>query len=232
MTARVSTLLLLACCLWAAQGQNDSAKKSIWDDPIKFNTKAKDACLMHVSGQGDYTKLRISCRNQAKSYYCDYQGKPNFCRSYNNNPRHYFTQIMWDLRKLQNACQGPRLLKPLMCKKATDEAQMVFVSAWPKPAAPKSPVKITYDRTQQQAKPVTQKPTASKPQPSPAKPAAAKPGAKAVQPKKTTPKPTKATTTPRPTEQGGDGRSVKLAQEYCWKSLQGVCAYFISWFHN
>ncbi|KAG7458732.1 hypothetical protein MATL_G00223750 [Megalops atlanticus] len=230
MRARASALLFVACCLWAAHGQNDSTKKSIWDDPIKFNTKAQDACLMHVSGQGDFTKLRISCRNQAKSYYCDYQGKPNFCRSYNNNPRHYFTQLMWELRKLQNACQGPKVMRPPMCRKAADEAQMVFVSAWPKTPAAKPPVKITFQKPQQPAKPtttkpVTQKPAVQKPQPVP-------PKTKVTPPKKTTPKPTKATTTPRPMEPTAEGKSIKLAQEYCWKSLQGVCAYFISWFHN
>ncbi|KAJ8336337.1 hypothetical protein SKAU_G00396800 [Synaphobranchus kaupii] len=233
MALQLSTLLVLACCSWAVLGQNDSTKKNIWDDPIKFSTKAKDACLMHVSGQGDFTKLRISCRNQARSYYCDYQGKPNFCRAYSNNPRHYFTQIMWDLRKLPNACQGPKLLRALMCKKAPDMAHMVFVSSWPKPATPKPPAKITYERTPQQAKPATatakpvaQKPAVNKPQPAPVKP-----GARAPQPKKTTPKPPRGQTTPKPTEQSGD-RSVKLAQEYCWRSLQGVCAYFISWFHR
>ncbi|XP_035272658.1 fibroblast growth factor-binding protein 2-like [Anguilla rostrata] len=223
MAPPLSIPLLLACCLWAALAQSDSAKKSIWDDPIKFNSKAKDACLMHVSGQGDYTKLRISCRNKASSYYCDYQGKPNFCRAYSNNPRHYFTQIMWDLRKQTNACQGPKVLRALMCKKAPDEAQMTFVSSWPKPAAPKQTAKITYER-----KPATQKPAANKPP----QPAPARPGARAPQPKKPTPKTTRGQTTPRPTEHGGESRAVKLAQEYCWKSLQGVCAYFISWFHR
>ncbi|XP_061102865.1 fibroblast growth factor-binding protein 2-like [Conger conger] len=241
MAIALRTPLILACCLWAAAAQNDSAKKSVWDDPVRFSSKAKDACMMHVSGQGDFTKLRISCRSQARSYYCDYQGKPNFCRAYSTNPRHYFTQIMWELRKLPQACQGPKVLRATMCKKAPEEAQMVFVSAWPKPTAAKTPAKITYEKTPQQAKPattpkhITPKPAAPKPvtpKPADKKPQPAKPAAKAPQPRKTTPKPTKGSTTPKPTEPTGESRAVKMAQEYCWKSMQGVCTYFISWFQR
>ncbi|XP_030644218.1 fibroblast growth factor-binding protein 2b [Chanos chanos] len=248
----VSAILLLACCVWATHAQaqssqgnsnqnnNDSSAKqrgSIWDEPIKFNTKAKDACTMVISGQGDFTKLRVSCKNKGKSYWCDYLGKPNLCRAYNNNPRHYFTQIMWEMRKQQNACQGPRVYKPLMCKLASDEAQMVFHNSWPKTTTPR-PAQNQQNQhqqgqqNQQQGKPAapTPKPQAPKQQkPQPAKPGA-KPAKPAAKPGQQPRKPTK-TTTARPTT-GGESRATKLAQEYCWKSFHGICAYFISWFQN
>uniref|UniRef100_A0A3Q1B582 Fibroblast growth factor binding protein 2a n=1 Tax=Amphiprion ocellaris TaxID=80972 RepID=A0A3Q1B582_AMPOC len=112
----------------------DGRRQSIWDDPIRFSTKAKDVCTMSVTGHGEYTKLRLSCQSNRRSYWCEYVGKPQTCRTYNKNPRHYFVQMMWNLRKLHNACQAPREIKPHMCRKATDESQMVFSSAsFPRP---------------------------------------------------------------------------------------------------
>ncbi len=156
MRAVCSAAFLLVCFIWAtnAQAQNSSnqgnginhiestqnsrqqqpQKGSIWDEPIRFNTKAKDSCSMVISGQTNFTKLRVSCKSKGKSYWCDFLGKPNLCRAYSNNPRHYFTQIMWDMRKLHNACQGPRVYKPQMCRSASDEVQMCSM-----PLGPKSP---------------------------------------------------------------------------------------------
>ncbi len=96
-------------------------------------------------------------------YWCEYQGKPQVCRSYNNNPLHYYRQIMWDLRKLPNACKGQRVLKPLMCRRASDEAQMVFKSAssshaepmeWPYRPAPRQTCadETTTETTRAEAK--------------------------------------------------------------------------------
>ncbi len=130
MWTQASALLMLACCLWLAEGQSDgSRRQNIWDEPIRFKTKAHDLCTMIITGQSDYTRLRLSCLGDKGAYWCDYLGKPNTCRSYNNDPRHYFVQMMWDLRKLRNACNGPREIKPFMCRKAIDESQMVFASS-------------------------------------------------------------------------------------------------------
>ncbi|KAJ8262426.1 hypothetical protein GJAV_G00166340 [Gymnothorax javanicus] len=170
MQVPAGTLLLVACCLWTAEGQGEPPRKSIWEDPIQFNTKTKDACTMIVTGQGDLTKLRVACKNQGKEYWCEYAGKPQVCRSYNNNPRHYFTQIMWDLRKLPNACQGARVIKPQMCKRASDEAQMVFQTSWPRLFTPR-PVRPTQGRQPAQARPEQPKPEAPRAEvPSPEEP--------------------------------------------------------------
>ncbi|XP_017564889.1 fibroblast growth factor-binding protein 2b [Pygocentrus nattereri] len=210
-------------------------RSSILDEPIRFSTKAQDACTMVISGQGDFTKLRVSCKNKGKSYWCDYLGKPNLCRPYNNNPRHYFTQIMWEMRKISNACQGLRTYKPQMCRSAVDEAQMVFHNSWPKTFTPR-PAQASQDRVQTQPKQpqpsktgaTSKPPTPPKVLPKPQQPAkpVSKPGPKPVQPRK----PTKSTT-PKPTAEA-ESRANKLAEEYCWRSLQGICAYFIGWFQN
>ncbi|XP_026159912.1 fibroblast growth factor-binding protein 2b [Mastacembelus armatus] len=232
MTARMRALLLLLAvtvCASDAQTNNSSVNKqqqqqrSTWEEPIKFSTKIKDSCTMVVSGAGDYTRLRVSCKGLSqgqtpgRSYYCDFQGKPSLCRAYSLNPRHYFTQMMWELRKLSHACQGPKIYRPHMCKKYADEAQMTFLTSWPKTPAPKPSKPVQETRKQvvpAQTKPVTT-PKLVKLQ-----------LGKVPQPRKTTPKPVK-TTTEQP-----DSSASQLASEYCWQSLHGFCTYIISWFQN
>ncbi|KAG8014682.1 Prominin-1-A [Nibea albiflora] len=213
-------------------GNHGEQVYDIHGDLAVVSTKTKDSCTMVVSGAGDYTRLRVSCKGQSqgqtpgRSYYCDFQGKPNLCRAYNLNPRHYFTQMMWDMRKLSHACQGQKIYRPSMCKKYPDDAQMTFLASWPKTTTPKPSKPVQEPRkpvVPAQTKPVTT-PKPVKPQPQPVKP---QPG-KGPQVKKTTPKPK---TTTRPTEQP-DSKASRIASEYCWKSFHGVCTYFISWFQN
>uniref|UniRef100_A0A9J8BGR3 Fibroblast growth factor binding protein 2b n=3 Tax=Cyprinus carpio TaxID=7962 RepID=A0A9J8BGR3_CYPCA len=252
MRAVCSAAFLLVCFIWAtnAQAQNSSnqgnsinhiestqnsrqqqpQKGSILDEPIRFNTKAKDSCSMVISGQTNFTKLRVSCKSKGKSYRCDFLGKPNLCKAYSNNPRHYFTQVMWDMKKLHNACQGPRVYKPHMCRSASDEVQMVFHASWPKISIPKPSQASPQQKQQQQIKSsiTPTKPPSSKQQPKPQQPA--KPVKPAIT--KTVPprKPVK-TITARPTV-ADESQATKMAEEYCWESVQGICAYFISWFQN
>uniref|UniRef100_A0A8C7HBL4 Fibroblast growth factor binding protein 2a n=1 Tax=Oncorhynchus kisutch TaxID=8019 RepID=A0A8C7HBL4_ONCKI len=200
-------------------------RKGVWEDPIQFNNKAKDLCTMSVTGQGDVTKLRISCQGAERTYWCEYTGKPQMCRAYNNNPRHYFTQIMWDLRKLQNACQAPKAIKPQMCKRAPEDAQMLYsASSTPEAASAATPQKPEKAQEPTQAKPETPKaPIVKQAKPAATKPEQARPEQKLLTPKPTTPKPTKPTV---------KGNAKKIAQEYCWQSLQGICSYVIGWFQN
>ncbi|KAM8842762.1 fibroblast growth factor-binding protein 2-like [Synchiropus picturatus] len=223
-------LLLLGASLSAALAQtsnSDSKPRTNWDEPIRFNTKSKDACTMAVTPAGDLTRLRVSCKGQdpALSYYCDFQGRPNLCRPYTNNPRHYFTQLSWELRKLSHACQGPKILRPFMCKRFPDEAQMTFLTYWPKSATLK-PLKPGQETRKPVVVPAQPKPaaTAKPARPQPVRPAAGK----GSQAKKTTPKPAK-TTTARPSEVP-ESEASRLANEYCWQSFQGICSYVIGWF--
>ncbi|KAM9769627.1 fibroblast growth factor-binding protein 2b [Menidia menidia] len=208
------------------QPQQQQQQRSIWDDPVRFNTKSKDSCTMVVSGAGNYTRLRVSCKGPSqttgRSYYCDFQGKPNQCRAYSQNPRHYFTQMMWELRKLNNACQGAKIYRPHMCRKYPDEAQMTFLSSWPKTTVPKTPKEPRKPVGPGQPKPAaTPKPVRV--------PTGKLPPGKGPQPKKTTPKPGKTTT--RPTEQP-ESKASRLASEYCWRSFHGICSYFFGWWRE
>ncbi|XP_077380229.1 fibroblast growth factor-binding protein 2b [Festucalex cinctus] len=226
MTARVVVLAMAAwACACHAQtnnsvnNQQQQQQRSIWDEPIRFNTKSKDACTMVVSGASDYTRLRVSCKGpgQGRSYYCDFQGKPNLCRAYSLNPRHYFTQIMWELRKLGHACQGAKLYRPPMCKRHPDEVQMSFLSTWPRAAKAAKPPAPKPAATQKPQKP----PTPVRPQPGKAVPAPTR---------KTAPKAAKATA--RPPTEPPESKASRLATEYCWKSFHGICKYIIGLFKN
>ncbi|XP_071756355.1 fibroblast growth factor binding protein 2a [Centroberyx gerrardi] len=217
-TQASAPLLLLACCLWPAEAQSDTGRRqSIWDDPIRFKTKAGDLCTMIVTGHREFTRLRLSCQSNRRAYWCEYIGKPDTCRPYSRNPRHYFVQMSWGLRKLQNACQAPRQIKPHMCTKATDESQMVFSSA-----------SFARARTET-ARPV--RPVRPEPRPVPTRPdppRTAPTTSDRVSPGVRTTKPGTA----KPTAPTVKSHAKKMAQQYCWRSLQGVCAYVIGWFRN
>ncbi|XP_074530733.1 fibroblast growth factor binding protein 2a [Halichoeres trimaculatus] len=212
-------LLLLACCVWSAASQSDG-RRSIWDEPIRFSTKNKDSCTMVVTGQGEFTRLRLSCQSNKRSYWCEYLGKPYTCRSYSKNPRHYFVQMMWGLRKLQNACMGPKQIKPHMCRKATDDSQMVFSTAsfsrqWPEI------VTRTQTRPQPQPKP--------QPRPAPTRPDVSR---YASIPRSPTRAQTPRRTSPPPTAPPEESNPKRIARLYCWRSLHGVCSYVIGLFRD
>ncbi|XP_074505237.1 fibroblast growth factor binding protein 2a [Sebastes fasciatus] len=196
-------LLLIACCFWSAEAQ----RQSVWDDPVKFKTQAKDSCTMIVTGQGDYTRLRLSCQGSKRSYWCEYMGMPYTCRNYNKNPRHYFVQMMWRLRKLQNACQAPRQIKPHMCRNAADESQMVYVSG-------------SFSRPDS-TRPAPQ-PARPQPRPSPTRQTNRDPPRE-----KTTPRPS-----PQPTTPPEETKAKTMARQHCWRSLRGLCSFFIGLFHR
>ncbi|XP_070769830.1 fibroblast growth factor binding protein 2a [Enoplosus armatus] len=213
--------LLLACCLWSTEAQNDGTRRqSIWDDPIKFITKDKDLCTMIITGQGEYTRLRLSCQGSKRSYWCDYVGKPYTCRSYNKNPRHYFVQMMWGLRKLYNACQAPRQIKPHMCRKATDESQMVFSSTSFSRPSPEAPFGTRPTR-----------PARPQPRPAPSRPDSTRQAS--TKNIRVTPRvKTTQRTSPQPTTPPVESHAKRMARQYCWRSLQGICSYIIGLFRN
>ncbi|XP_068447694.1 fibroblast growth factor binding protein 2a [Clinocottus analis] len=206
-------VLLLACCLWSAEAQSER-RPNIWDDPITFKTQAKDSCTMSITGQGEFTRLRLACRSSKRSYWCEYVGRPYTCSPYNKNPRHYFVQMMWGLRKLHNACLAPRQIKPHMCRKATEESQMVFSSA-------------SFSRSRPEASART-RPAAQPSRPQPPRPAPTRPGSASQSirvPTRATPTP--SASPPPPATSPVVSNAKRTAQRYCWRSLQGICSYVI-----
>ncbi|XP_017272922.1 fibroblast growth factor binding protein 2a [Kryptolebias marmoratus] len=212
-----ATALLLAFFLWPSEAQSDGGRKpSIWDEPIKFTTKNKDKCTMIITGQGENTNLRLSCQG-VRRYWCDFVGKPHTCSAYNKNPRHYFVQMMWTLRKLPNACRGPRQIKPHMCRKASDDSLMVLRSV----SFSKSQPDASYRAAARPSKQSARSQTA---------PGPARRNWKAVRPLervKTTQR-----SSPTPTTPPAESNPKRMARQYCWRSMQGICSAVIGWFRS
>ncbi|XP_076005210.1 fibroblast growth factor binding protein 2a [Genypterus blacodes] len=225
MWTQASALLLLACCLWLAEAQSDaSRRKSIWEDPIQFQTKAKDVCTMTITGHGQLTRMRLSCQSSPRSYWCEYVGRPQMCRSYSKNPRHYFVQLMWSLRKLNNACQAPKAIKPQMCSKAGDDSQMLFSSA----SFPRSRTDTSARTAITQAGPkLTAKPARPEPQPESTRLESARQATGRVTVVKAT-----RPVDPRPTAPAAESKAQRMSRQYCWRSLQGVCTFVLGWFRK
>ncbi|KAF7228637.1 fibroblast growth factor binding protein 2a [Nothobranchius furzeri] len=211
-----ASTLLLACLLWPAEAQDEGGRRqSIWDNPIKFKTKAMDKCTMIITGQGEDTNLRVSCQGTRRPYWCDYAGRPHTCSAYNKNPLHYFVQMMWTLRKLQNACQGAQRFKPHMCRKASDDSQMVLtaISYGSQPVASRNGPRSSKQSARVQTPPAFRSGFVRK----------AMKANRATERVKTSPQ----TTTPPP-----ESTPKRMARQHCWRSLNSICSFVIGLFRN
>ncbi|NXV10579.1 FGFP2 protein, partial [Cettia cetti] len=126
-------LFLVMICGMGGLGQKMKPKKRSNGEEIKFRTKTKDVCTISVSGDDEEMKLRIECRSQGMSYWCEFTGKPSVCRAFRNNPKIYWNQIAAELRKVPHACESMEVLKTTMCQKAPREALMRQIAAGVEP---------------------------------------------------------------------------------------------------
>ncbi|XP_006278683.2 fibroblast growth factor-binding protein 2 [Alligator mississippiensis] len=210
-------LLMMISCL-GGLGQKLTPKKRSNVEEIRFQTKAKDSCTMTVTGDEE-VKLRIECRNQGKSYWCEYTGKPAVCRAFNNNPKAYWNQIALELRKLPNACLSTSVLKPAMCQKAPTDAHMKQVASSLMPTQNPS----QQPDTNNQGKSVQKSSTSLKQ-------AGKSSIKKAGKPRPSTLLLIKPTQHSQASE--NETEAMKLAREHCWESLHNFCSYIISFFRG
>ncbi|NXI81631.1 FGFP2 protein, partial [Rhipidura dahli] len=122
-------LFLVVICGMGGLGQKLKPKKRSNVEEIRFRTKTKDVCTITVSGDDEEMKLRIECKSQGMSYWCEFTGKPSVCRAFRNNPKIYWNQIAAELRKVPHACESMEVLKITMCQKAPPEALMRQIAA-------------------------------------------------------------------------------------------------------
>lgn len=216
MRAPTGSALLLLCHCLLSTAVAPSDGQSIWDEPIQFKTKSDDLCNMLITGQGEFTKLRISCRGSEHAYWCEYLGTPHTCRPYNKNPRHFFVQITWNLRKLHNACQGPRLLRPHMCKKAPDDSQMAFQTS---SLLQSDASTVTKSSPVTESSPVTHSDT---PRSFERIFSWANPAQNSPAPPTTTRTESLQFSTPP-----AESNASRFARYYCWRSMQAVCTFVI-----
>ncbi|XP_046875937.1 fibroblast growth factor-binding protein 2-like [Hypomesus transpacificus] len=211
MWTLTSTLLLLACCLWAAEGQGENGnarapgngapetRKSVWEDSVKFKTASRDACTMVTTSQGAFLGLRISCREEENSsYWCEYGGIPKRCLA--NGFQSYFERLKFIMWSSFYACMDPVIFWPSPgCKRAPGEPDIIQIAEGRTEAATTQMLDRSPERQLSQARPE---------QSTPAQP------------------------TNQPTKPAVKSNAEKMAEEYCWQSFQGVCTYVIGWFQN
>ncbi|NWI94464.1 FGFP2 protein, partial [Pitta sordida] len=126
-------LFLVIICGMGGLAQKLKLKKRSNGEEIKFRTKTKDVCTMSISGDDEEMKVRIQCRSQGLSYWCEFSGKPSVCRAFRNNPKIYWNQVAGELRKIPHACESMEVLKTTMCQKAPPEALMKQMAAGVEP---------------------------------------------------------------------------------------------------
>ncbi|XP_056135644.1 fibroblast growth factor binding protein 2a [Lampris incognitus] len=259
MWVHISAVLLLVCCLQAVEAQADGRRRSIWEDPIRFISRDRDQCTMMVTGQAQLTMLRVLCRSTetpGDMYWCDYVGQPHTCRPYNSNPRHFFTQIMWNLRKLYNACDAPPVLVAHMCRKGPTDAHMhlsASSSVHPgtgttREATSRQPGPKPASRSTRPAQPRTKTPAtparadhtklehvrrahlkSTTEEPEWTTSGTIRPAVESTTPREMT---TAETSAPQLTTSTSKSYAKRKAQEVCWRSFQGICSYFIGLFKN
>ncbi|NXY81544.1 FGFP2 protein, partial [Alcedo cyanopectus] len=185
-------------------GQKLKPKKRSNGEEIAFRTKTKDVCTMSMSGDEEM-ELRIECRSQGMSYWCEFTGKPSVCRAFRNNPKIYWNQIAGELRKLPHACESTEVLKITMCQKAPAEALMKQI------AAGMEPDELANEKTSTSMREA-------------GKSSANKLGKLPMLP----------LIKPAHHGQGSEyeTEAMKLAREHCWESLHGFCSYIIGIFRG
>ncbi|NXJ80363.1 FGFP2 protein, partial [Trogon melanurus] len=196
-------LFLIVICGMGGLGQKLKPKKRSNGEEIRFRTKTKDVCTMSISGDEEMN-VRIECRSQDMSYWCEFTGKPSVCRAFRNNPKIYWNQVAVELRKLPHACESTEVLKTNMCQKAPTEALMRQIAAGMEPedlADEDESVEQTDTRGAEK---------------SPADEVG------------------KPLTKPSQHGQGSENETeaMKLAREHCWESLHGVCSYVFGIFRG
>ncbi|XP_069351447.1 fibroblast growth factor-binding protein 2 [Eulemur rufifrons] len=223
----IPCLLLVALSFLGTLGQAPRQKQESTGEEFHFQTQGRDSCTVRTSSSGQGTGevwLRVDCHNQTQAYWCEYSGRPSVCQAFAADPKPYWNQALQELRHLSHACQGAPVLRPSVCQTAGPQAHMQQVAS----SLQGGPAPKQHPETAQSVKP-TPRPGA------PAKPIKAiqlgKDSVKNLEQAKPTTQPTVKATYAGPTSAGKE-EAEKKAWERCWKPLQALCAFLISFFRG
>ncbi|KAM6346082.1 FGFP2 protein, partial [Podargus strigoides] len=202
---RFALLFLVVICGMGGLGQKLKPKKRNDAEEISFRTKTKDVCTMSVN-EDEEMKLRIECKSQGMSYWCEFAGKPSVCRAFRNNPKIYWNQVAMGLRKLPHACETTQVLKTTMCQKAPTEALMKQIAAGMEPEDLANQDKSLQKTSMMEAEESSVKKIEKPP----------------------------VLALIKPNQHGSEieTEAMKLAREHCWESLHGFCSYIIGIFRG
>ncbi|XP_062375694.1 fibroblast growth factor-binding protein 3 [Sardina pilchardus] len=90
----------------------------------ELTTKAGHSCTWATSDASDgAVALQVSCsvpggEAPADTYQCRFTGKPELCPAYADKANQYWKQVVGKLKKRSDACEGEKVLKTRLCKKA------------------------------------------------------------------------------------------------------------------
>ncbi|NXW49228.1 FGFP2 protein, partial [Nyctiprogne leucopyga] len=200
-------LFLVVICGIGGLGEKLKPKKRSNGEEIHFRTKTKDICTMSMSGDEEM-KLRIECKSQGMSYWCEFTGKPSICRAFRNNPKIYWNRIAMELRKLPHACESTQVLKTTMCQKAPTEALMKQIAAGMEPEDLANEDKLVQQTSMTETGESSVKSVGKPPILPLIKPAQ------------------------HGQESENETEAMKLAREHCWESLHDFCSYIIGIFRG
>uniref|UniRef100_A0A3B1IIL0 Fibroblast growth factor binding protein 3 n=1 Tax=Astyanax mexicanus TaxID=7994 RepID=A0A3B1IIL0_ASTMX len=130
-------LLFLLPCLEAAKKKGKPKGDGESLPSGELSTKEGHRCTWEVQeGRNNNIQLQLSCiipgeKEEGEwskpSYTCQLSGKPQECPAFVAKPAQYWKQVVGKLKKRSNACEGEKVLKTRLCKKAPAAAHMKMV---------------------------------------------------------------------------------------------------------
>lgn len=95
----------------------------------QLSTKDGHRCTWETLERGANILLQVSCSVPAEDglkppYTCQFAGKPQECSVYSTQSSQYWKQVVGKLKKRMNACEGEKVLKTRLCKKAPSASHM------------------------------------------------------------------------------------------------------------
>lgn len=95
----------------------------------QLSTKDGHRCTWETLERGANIVLQVSCSVAGEDglkppYTCQFAGKPQECSAYNDQSSQYWKQVVSKLKRRENACEGEKVLKTRLCKKASSASHM------------------------------------------------------------------------------------------------------------
>ncbi|XP_026135868.1 fibroblast growth factor-binding protein 1-like [Carassius auratus] len=95
----------------------------------QLSTKDGHRCTWEARERGANIQLQVSCTTPSEDglrphYTCQFAGKPQECSIYSSQSSQYWKQVVSKLKKRKNACEGEKVLKTRLCKKAPSASHM------------------------------------------------------------------------------------------------------------
>lgn len=95
----------------------------------QLSTKDGHRCTWETLERGANILLQVSCSDPEEEglkppYTCQFAGKPQECSVYSTQSSQYWKQVVSKLKKRKNACEGEKVLKTRLCKRAPSASHM------------------------------------------------------------------------------------------------------------